>query len=142
MSFALLDPIAVVDTILQAEWESTNTSGITPSFTIKSEFVRDRETYKIIYYLTERGIGEIGRGEYKDWADSVTIEVRVKDNTNDTRYNQMVQEVLRIIGLKKLSVGSGYDYWTYVDIRDESQRGNNWYRSIIRTELKSYGREV
>lgn len=142
MSITLLDPIAVVDTILRAEWEPLNTSGITPGFTIKSEFVRDRETYKLVYYLTERGIGEVGRGQYKDWTDLVTIEVRVKDNTSDTKYNEIVQEVLRIIGHKKLSVGSGYDYWTYVDIRDESQRGNNWYRAIIRTELKAYGREV
>ena len=142
MSFSLLDPIAIVDTNMQAQWDNTNTSSITPSFTIKSEFVRDRETYKIIYYLTERGIGEIGRGEYKEWTDLVTIEVRVKDNVSDTRYNEMVQEVLRIIGELRLSPGGGYDYWTYVDIRDESQRGNNWYRSIIRTEMKAYGREV
>ena len=142
MTITLLDPIAVAGGHLSTSWDNTKTSGITPSFEIKSEFIRDRETYKIIYYLTERGIGEIGRGSYKDWTDLLTIEVRVKDNTSDTKYNQMVQEVLRIIGLKKIAPGGGYDYWTYVDIRDESQRGHNWYRSIIRTELKAYGREV
>ena len=142
MSFTLLDPISITTTNLAGQWDSANTSSLTPDFTIKSEYVRDRTSQQVIFYLTERGITEVARGAYKDWEDLLTIEVRVKDNTNDTIFNQMVQEVLRIIGELRLSPGGGYDYWTYTDLRDESHRGNNWYRAIIRTTMTAYGREV
>lgn len=133
------DAIDTLTTLISANWDTDNITGeLTPDFEKKAEFVRDRQTYQVIVYHRITSPSDIGRGTVLDWTDMLTIEVRVKDD-NNTVFEEMVVEVLRILGDKRLTV-TGYDYVTFaVNIRDESHQGHNWWRKLIDVEMKKYG---
>jgi len=140
MSFTLPDPLGTIETILTTDWDDTNTNSITPSFDRKAEFLRERRSYQVLIYPRVSTPTDVGRGEFIDWEDLATIEVRVKDTSGDADFNLIVQEVLRIIGSNRVGRSGSYDYIKYGTIRDESHRGQHWYRKLIDVELLQYNK--
>lgn len=140
MTFSLLDPMGTIMDLIEDNWDSDNINGtLTPDFTNYAEYVTGRTSYQVIFYVRTNDIKEIGRGSHVDWTDVGTIEIRVADRTGDTVYDQIVQEVLRIIYEKRLAPGGGYDYVFVTGMREESYRGKHWYKKLIEFELKKYG---
>lgn len=138
MSYTLLDPKTTMEDLLSDNWISANANNITPEFTDKSEFVRTRKSYQVLFYPTDSDEKDIGRGTAKDIISTMMVEVRVKDETSDANFRSILQEVFRIIGEYRVAPGGNFNYVTWLTTRDESHRGNHWYRMLITVELRAY----
>lgn len=139
MTFIKPIPLNTLYSLIQTNWNDDNiTASVTVNFDKKAEFIRGRQSYQILIYDRMSSPTEIGRGSHIDLVDLCTIEVRVQDSSNTT-FEEMVQEVMRILGDKRNAPGGDYDYVHYsVNIRDESHTGHDWWRKLIDVELKKY----
>lgn len=145
------DPHSTIVSILQTNWNSSNTSSVTPEIGIITDYKRIDANVNPVWILVHRNKPEAkpqGIGVYgKQINNKMDVDIRVfgsqgTKTTDISLYNEILTEVDRIFDSKITNPGGGFS------ILDPDGRGPDLsnkthfiYRQIITVDLIVYNQQ-
>lgn len=136
------DPVPLCISILTSNWQSVNTSGVTPLIVDGSsgqKFNREAKGFIRVYQGGPvRRESKVVRGDFKFHWEPVTIHV---DASTRAKSHELLKEVERILNLKRKDPDA---YWDWVEDLGETptQDYPHWFSTKVQTEFIAHSVEV
>ncbi len=146
MSRATTDMATVLKTLLSTNWTKGNTDSITPTFALITD-VDNIDLANNDYVMTHEidnsdepgGIGT----SYVDEKFIVRVDIRTGAangmglSSGKSHFTKVVNEVIRLIDSKIITVANGLDYIEKRNSKDLSDKSRRLWRKIIDVEMIS-----
>lgn len=139
----MVDPLNTINTILKDNWVPGNTDEKTPKFIKITDIKRYNfgENQDIVIAqrptnnVTPAGIGEANKHEVENF----NIDIRVKGVDNENHWLNVIEEIKRILQLKKINPSSDYLILEFDGAEiDLSNKTFNLWRKLLPVQLKRY----